>query len=214
MHYTIANPMIVTQDIKPAVKILRDGRLVAFPTGTAYGLAADALQGFALQRLRLVKHRPADKTFTLFMHQALWKQYLDLTDQETNLLSKAQNQPLTLLVKPTAALAHLRQAGRIGLRVIDHPLMHALSEAIETPLTATSANKSDEPPCYDVACLQTTFSGKIDETTYDLSVGCIIDGGTLPSKTVSTIARLDADQITIIRPGALSKEDLQTLLLA
>jgi len=215
----------VTKDISEAVQYLRDGRVVAFPSGTSYGLAVDALQGFALQRLKNLKGRPSTKTFTVFMSSSLWPHHLDLTDQEQNLLNKLHHQPLTLLVKPRESLAHLAQDNLIGLRVIDHPLMEKLSQAIDVPLTATSANRSDQPPCNSPDCIQSSFPGllpddQIDEdnpggasqTTYDLSLAAILDAGTLPDSQSTTIATIQNGQIKIIRPGLLTTTDLQAQL--
>ncbi len=195
---------------KPAIEPLRQGRLVAFPTGTAYGLAADARQGFALQRLRNLKARPTAKSFTVFLKEELWDEFFDLTDNEKKLLEANQNQPLTLLVHPQPSLKHLAQDDRVGLRVIDHPLMQELADEFAGPLTATSANKSGQPPCYSPDEIEKAFPYLIDNhNTYDLSLAAIIDAGPLPIKPPTTIARLDGDKLTIIRPGKLTKEILQ-----
>jgi len=179
-----------TQDIKAAVRAITQGRIVAFPTSTAYGLAADALQGHALQRLRNLKQRPDDKTFSVFIKKELWPKYLDLTDDEKKFLQKSAGQPITLLVKPTLSLQHLAQDGLVGLRVIDHPLMQELADAAKVPLTATSANISGRPSCYTPACILDNFPGKLDATTYDLSLALILDAGQLPKKQPSAIVKL------------------------
>jgi L-threonylcarbamoyladenylate synthase len=207
----------ITSNVKEAIDIINTGRVVVFPTGTSYGLAVDALQGHALQRLRNLKLRPQEKTFTIFMKPALWQKYLNLTAEETDFLEKYTNQAITLLVEPRQPLMHLAQQGHIGLRVIDHPIMQALAEASDVPLTATSANVSGQPACYDMKCLEVTFPGKLTpellkphedrqlrgsaNTTYDLSFGCILDGGTLPESKPSTIVKLAGATITVVRPG-------------
>jgi|SRR3989344_1233333 len=204
----------VTSDVAAAAQYIKQGRVVAFPTGTSYGLAVDAFQGHALQRLRILKQRPEEKTFTVFMRRDLWPQFLLLTAEEQTLLEKYANQPLTLLVQATAALEHLAQDGRIGLRVIDHPLMAALAQAVAVPLTATSANVSGEEPCFSPAAITETFPGILDPTdpaiapagptTYDLSLAAILDGGALPVCQPTTVAQLVDGQIKIIRQGGLT----------
>lgn len=217
----------LTRNAAEAAEIIADGRIAAFPTGTSYGLAADCLQGFALQRLRNSKGRPNDKTFTVFADESLWDKYFDLSAGERRLLTAMSGRALTLLVKPKQALEHLAQAGRVGLRVIDHPLMRDLAQATLLPLTATSANISGQPACYDPACVLKNFPGKLtpdlpslnpedaedirvaQDTTYNLSLGAILDGGALPRSLPSTIARVIADQgVEIIREGQLSKADI------
>lgn len=194
---------------KPAIEPLRQGRIVAFPTGTAYGLAADVLQGFALQRLRNLKNRPPEKSFTVFLNEALWDEFFELTPEEKKLLWAHQNQPLTLLVRPRPSLEHLARDGRVGLRVIDHPLMQELADEFNGSLTATSANKSGEIPSYSPEAIEKTFPWKIDDhDTYDLSLAAIIDAGELPPNPPTTIAVLAGDKISIIRQGKLIPADL------
>lgn len=194
----------VTTSAQEAARIVREGRVAAFPAGTSYGLAADPLQGFALQRLRNLKNRPDEKSFTVALHEDLWEQYLQLSPVEKDFLNQHKNSPLTLLVQPREALRHLTLEGRLGLRVIDHPLMAALALALNGPFTATSANRSGEEPCLNPACIAAQFPEKIDETTYNLSLGCILDGGELPTSLPSTIIRIDNNLPVVIRPGALA----------
>ena len=192
---------------------------MAFPTGTTYGLAVDALQGHSLQRLRNLKQRPEEKTFTVFLKESLYSTFLDLTEKELSLIKKMKNQSLTLLIKPKPPLEHLQKENHIGLRIVDHPLMQQLAESVDVPLTATSANISNAQPCLSAACIQKQFPGLLDPkekaygdiepagpTTYDLSLGCILDGGNLPETQPSTIAKISNGNIEIIRPGSVSKE--------
>jgi L-threonylcarbamoyladenylate synthase len=191
-----------TQDISIAVDILAQGRIVACPTGTSYALAADALQGFALARLRQLKQRPQEKAFTIFLHESLWDTYLDLSPEERIFLKKNRNQAITLLVRPKTELAHVAQDGYVGLRVIDHPLMASLAMAYAKPLTATSANKSGQQPCHSPGCIQENFKNPLaDGSTYDLSLGIILDAGELPASLPSTIIKFEESKIKIIRPG-------------
>lgn len=204
---------MVTKNIEQAAAFIAQGRAVAFPTGTSYGLAVDALQGHALQRLRNLKKRPQEKTFTIFLTERLWEKFLVLTPEEERLLGEHQNHALTLLVTPCESLQHLAQDGRVGLRVVDHPLMAALAEATNVPLTATSANVAGEEPCFSVADIQKKFPGLLDasdpdvapagSTIYDLSLAAILDGGTLTHHQPTTIARVVNRKVTIVRQGEL-----------
>lgn len=204
----------VTNDIKEAVRIITQGRIVAFPTGTSYGLAVDALQGYALQRLRNLKKRPREKTFTVFLRSDLISRFFEVSPEEEAFLEKHENTALTLLLTPREALQHIAHEGTVGLRVIDHPVMQALADQVDVPLTATSANTSGEAACYTAECIHEAFPGKVTldggeqektgNTTYDLSLGCILDGGNLQEGRVSTIVRLDTEKVTVVRPGSVS----------
>ncbi len=203
----------VTTDVARAAQFIRDGRVVAFPTGTSYGLAVDALQGHALQRLRNLKHRPDEKTFTVFVRPELVPHFFAVTDEEQQLLKKYTNQALTVLLTPLAALEHLAQDSRVGLRVIDHPLMAALAAAVDVPLTATSANVTGKEPCFSVTEIEQHFPGILDDsdplialagpTTYDLSLAAILDGGELPRALPTTVVKVEAGQIMVIRQGSV-----------
>ncbi|MBI4022340.1 MAG: L-threonylcarbamoyladenylate synthase [Candidatus Andersenbacteria bacterium] len=217
--------LISTIEISKAAAIIQQGRLVAFPTSTSYGLAADALQGHALQRLRNLKGRPQDKPFTVFMKPSLYTMHVLLTDLERTVCQEFTGRPLTLLVTPRASLMHIAKNGLVGLRSIDHPLMAQLAAAVDVPLTATSANFSGGPPCYSPPCIRATFLNPLPDnrlgeanprgasgTTYDLSLGAILDGGELPPRLPTTIARLDGDRVVIIRPGAVTAADINHIL--
>lgn len=214
----------LTTDINTARRFLTEGRIVAFPTGTSYGLAADVLQGHALQRLRNIKGRPANKTFTIFMADELWSRFLDLTVKEEQLLRKLFGQPLTVLVKPWEDIQYLAgDHGLVGLRLIDHPLMEKLAENYDAPLTATSANYAGGEPCFAPECVLNTFPGKLPDdrlgeedprgasgTTYDLSLACVLDGGTLPESLPTTIVHFkDRNNFEILRPGTISAEEIK-----
>lgn len=207
---------IITKDLNKAVAMIKAGRVIAFPTGTSYGLAADISQEYALQRLRNLKKRPAEKAFTVFMSTSCYDQYLNLTPEEKSFLDKNQNQQVTILVKPKELLRHIfspparggvpsRSDAKggggsfVGLRVIDHPLMLQLAKAYQAPLTATSANVSGQDPCFSPACIQTQFPGRLDDSTYDLSLGLILGAGELPKNPPSQIIQLVNGQIKKIR---------------
>ena len=208
----------VTQDIDVAVPYITDGRVVAFPTGTSYGLAVDALQGHALQRLRNLKKRPSEKTFTVCMKQELWSQYFSITSIEQKLLEKVQGKAVTVLLTPMEAIAHLSQDGLVGLRMIDHPVMQSFMDKLSVPVTATSANIAGEKACQDVVCIEKYFPGLLDDsdpllhragpTTYDLSLACVLDAGALPESDPSTILKVVENKMEVVRQGAYNPSSL------
>ena len=217
---------VLTKDITQAITFIAAGRVVAFPTGTSYGLAADATQGYALQRLRILKGRIQEQSFTIMLKNTLWPEYLALSPREKTFLSHTAGQHLTVLVKPKPLLSHLAVDGLIGLRLIDHPQMDQLCRAASVPLTATSANHTGDTPCHSPACIQTAFPGLVPDkelneneprgasgTTYNLSLAAILDGGTLSPSRPTTIIRLsDKGGFTIIRPGAVTKDELNNMV--
>lgn len=199
-----------TTDIGRGVEIIREGRVAAVPTGTAYALAVDTLQGHALQRLRNLKKRPQEKSFTVFLDPALLDEYFDITPAQREFLKQNENKPLTLLLRPRQAIAHLAgENGRVGLRIIDHPMMREVASAAAVPLTATSANVSGGAPCYSPDCIIKTFPPvQPDGSTYDLSLGIVLDAGDLPPERISTIVALaENGSVEIIRSGAWTLQE-------
>ncbi len=205
---------LITTDISKAVASITKGRIVAFPTGTSYGLAADTQQGFALQRLRNIKQRPGEKTFTISMKEELWPTFLDMSKIEKEAVETLRGLAVTILLRPQPNLYHLAQDGLVGLRMIDNRLMKNFLDAVNVPVTATSANISGQPACFSAQAVEQVFTGKRDETTYDLSVGAILDGGQLPNVASSTIIQFDTarQKISIKRPGVVTPTVLAQLL--
>lgn len=214
-----------TKEVAPAASSIASGRVVAFPTNTSYGLAVDALQGWALQRLRILKGRPSEKTFTVCMAPELLTTYVALTKPEQAIWEALDAQPLTLLVKPRAALAHLAVDGLVGLRMIDHPLMAALAAACHVPLTATSANRAGDPPCFSPDCIMQTFPTIVPDvllnevnprgasgTTHNLSLATILDGGDVSKKNPTTIAKVVGGVVEIVRAGTIAQQELQAIV--
>ncbi|MEX1112240.1 MAG: L-threonylcarbamoyladenylate synthase [Candidatus Andersenbacteria bacterium] len=206
----IMKPEIIN-DIEEAVRLVQEGRVVAFPTGTSYGLAADALQGHALQRVRNLKQRPEEKTFTVCLNEDRWDEFFEISADERAFLTTHAGRSFTLLLSPKEPLKHLAQDGRVGLRMVDHPTMEEFVRAAQVPLTATSANIAGGIPSASPQEVQDTFSWLLDPsdkliqragpTTYDLSLAAILDGGTLEPDKQSTIVRHVEGKWQVVRQG-------------
>lgn len=189
---------LITNDLNKVVNSINDNAVVAFPTGTVYGLAVNALSKQALSALRILKKRPKEKTFTVFLNSFLIDEFFEVTPQEKKIIDRAKNMPLTILLKPKEALRHLALDGRVGLRSIDNPLMEALSEAVSFPLTATSANIAGQEPCLTPTC--------VAESLPDIE---LIYGHTeLSASEPSTIVVLNGNDLRIVRAGSISQADL------
>lgn len=215
--------LTITQNAQDVAQYLIQGRLVAFPTGTSYGLAADALQGWALQRLRNLKQRPPSQAFSIMLDPTLWPIYLKLTDQEQHLMHVMQGQPLTIVVNPQPTLSHNTIDGQVAVRLIDHPLMAELARIVAVPLTATSANRHSQPPATSPKEIMSVFSNPLPDdqleeedprgssnTTYDLSLAAILDGGQIKKQPPTTIVRLAGKSINILRAGTITREELES----
>lgn len=193
--------------IETAVNVLRRGGLVAVPTETVYGLAADARSRSAVARVFAVKGRPV--THPLIVHVADSDQLQDWASSvssEALLLAAAfWPGPLTLILPARASIDSGVTGGlsTIALRVPHHPLTLELLGRFPNGIAAPSANRF----------------GRVSPTTAehvrrDLGedVDYVLDGGPCTVGLESTVLDLSADVPAILRPGAISREQLEAVL--
>jgi L-threonylcarbamoyladenylate synthase len=185
--------------IAGAAEVIRRGGTVIIPTDTLYGLAADPFNADAIERVFAVKGRAAGQALPLVagsLEQV--EQHLGiLPPRARRLARRAWPGPLTILVPASAALAPAVSAGtgRVGIRVPAHSVARALCAACDRPLTATSANRSGEPP-----------SANPDEVARglkDAGVDALLDAGPTPGGPPSTIVGVDGTSVELVRTGAI-----------
>jgi L-threonylcarbamoyladenylate synthase len=179
------------EDIDDAAAAIRDGELVVYPTETVYGLAADATDPDAIERVFEAKGRTRVKPVSLAVpdvETAL--DYTRPTDREERFIRKFLPGPVTVVVERREAVPDVLTDGapKVGIRIPDHLVALALLEAAG-PVTATSANVSGNPSATSVADL--------DAITEEAAV--VLDGGETGG-TGSTVVDVEAG--TIHRRGA------------
>ncbi|WP_093178891.1 L-threonylcarbamoyladenylate synthase [Pseudovibrio sp. Tun.PSC04-5.I4] len=187
---------------------LRDGKLVAIPTETVYGLAANATSGTACASIYEAKGRPSFNPLISHVDCLEAAQIHALFDDRALKLANAfWPGPLTLVLpkRVTSPVSDLATAGleSIALRVPRSQVMQALCRATGLPLAAPSAN----------------LSGRISGTTADdvindlkVHLSYIIDSGATPVGVESTIISLLGERPTLLRPGGLSREAIEAVL--
>lgn len=135
--------------IAEAARLIRDGFIVAYPTDTLYGLAVDPRNAAAVQRLYALKERPETSALTLIacdLEQA--RSAAHFSSQAERLAGEWWPGPLTVVVNARAGLTPAALAGgrTVGVRVPDHAVAVDFARAVGFCITATSANRSGEPP--------------------------------------------------------------------
>ena len=179
--------------IDRAVAVVRRGGVVAIPTETFYGLAADATHRIATAKIFEIKGRPA--TMALPLVAASFEQVAGMlgpVDERTAKAAKAfWPGPLSLVLAAPPLIA-TREA-TVAVRVPGHDFVRALCARAGTLLTATSANKTGEPAGSDAATVARSIGELVD---------LIVDGGTTPGGLPSTIADLRGETPLLIRDGA------------
>ncbi len=180
--------------IQEAARILKEEGIVAHPTDTCYGLAADINNEQALLRLYKIKQMPLVKPVSILVRslkEALC--YGEFCDLALRMADEFWPGPLTLVVPRKDALPDFvnPEAGCVGLRVIDDPISVALLDAISGPLSTTSANAHGQP---------TPFS--VDEITVEPNL--VIDAGSLREHhKPSTVIHVEKGRATTLRQGDL-----------
>lgn len=187
--------------IARAVQCLREGKIVAYPTETVYGLAVDPFNVAALTRLFEVKGRDREKAILLIVGQ---NAHLEKVTSRVSPRAQAYMDafwpgPLSLLLPKHADLPEELAPGldKICVRCPGLDVARTLCNAFGGPITSTSANASGESPATDLASLRLP------------GVALGLDAGTLAPSAPSTI--LDAESGVILREGAVSRADLDAL---
>ncbi len=193
--------------IQEAAKWILAGGIVALPTDTLYGLAADPCSADAVARVFAVKGRVAERALPLIA--------ADATQVATHLgrLRAAAHclaerfwpGPLTLLVTAPLGLARAVTGGtgRVGVRVPRDHVAREICRACGRPITATSANASGEPATSDPDCVERTLGDRID---------LLIDAGPTPGGAASTIVDVTGAEPVLVRGGAISWDEIQAWL--
>ncbi|MGE5267869.1 MAG: L-threonylcarbamoyladenylate synthase [Deltaproteobacteria bacterium] len=188
-----------------AGRLIRAGGLVAFPTETVYGLGADATNGEAVARIFETKGRPSFNPLIVHVPDLAAAEELGSFGPDARALAAAfWPGPLTLVVarKHSCPVAGLATAGldTLALRVPDHPVARELLRAARCPIAAPSANRSGH--------VSPTAARHV-ETDLGERVGMIIDGGATVHGVESTVVDASGPKITLLRPGAITQEDLE-----
>lgn len=198
-----ANEKIIAE----AVAIIRSGGLVAFPTETVYGLGANALDKKAARKIFTAKSRPVDNP--LIVHIAKLRQLNDLAADvpacAKKLIGAFWPGPLTLVFRKKSAVPDLVTAkgSTVAVRMPDHPIAHALIKAAGMPIAAPSANRSGRPSATSAQDVFADLGGKVE---------LILDAGKTRLGLESTVVDVSGREPAILRPGAVTKEALESVL--
>lgn len=187
--------------LQHALDTLRNGRLVAFPTDTVYGLGALAFDGKAVESVYFAKNRPVEKAIPVLIWDVsdLGKISDDVPERTRALASRFWPGPLTVLVPKKLTLPESVSAtSTVAVRVPDHPVARELLR-VAGPMAVTSANISGQTSPSTAQEVLAQLNGRID---------LIIDGGRTPGGIPSTLVDCSSDEIKILRAGPITLLDL------
>ena len=189
--------------IDTASKIIRRGGLVAMPTETVYGLAANAFDETAVKKIFEAKGRPQDNP--LIVHIADLEMVnelcLNISDSAKKIMNSFWPGPLTVILKKQNVIPDIVTCSldSVGIRFPSHKIAQALIRTSGVPLAAPSANTSGRPSPTSAAHVLEDMDGKIN---------AVLDGGECAIGVESTVLNLTGDFPVILRPGGITLEDL------
>ncbi|MFC0272459.1 L-threonylcarbamoyladenylate synthase [Metabacillus herbersteinensis] len=193
--------------IAQAAKLLKENEVVAFPTETVYGLGANAFSDEAVQKIYEAKGRPSDNP--LIVHISSEDQIneiaTDVPDYATTLINSFWPGPLTLVLNKKGGLSTFVTAGldTVAVRMPDHLLALALIKEAGIPVAAPSANLSGKPSPTRAEHVLNDLDGKI---------AGIVNGGPTGVGLESTVLDCSGATPVILRPGGITKEQLQSVI--
>jgi L-threonylcarbamoyladenylate synthase len=195
-----ANP----QGIKKVARIILQGGVVAFPTETFYGLAADAWNEAAVKKVFQIKGREEGKPILLLVVDRSWLSGLvqEVNPLAERLMEKFWPGPLTLVFRASPNVSPLLTAntGKIGIRVSGLAVAQALTRAVGRPITGTSANLSGRPNTSTAEEVVQSLGEKLD---------AVLDGGKTAGGLGTTVLDVSDPFFRVLRDGVVAKKDLE-----
>ncbi|RDI41568.1 L-threonylcarbamoyladenylate synthase [Falsibacillus pallidus] len=194
--------------ISQAAEFLNNNEVVAFPTETVYGLGANARSTEAVAKIFEAKGRPSDNPLIVHIGDraqlpALVKQ---INEKAEKLIEAFWPGPLTIIFeKQDGVFSDKVTAGldTVGIRLPDHPVAMALIKEADLPIAAPSANRSGRPSPTTAKHVLDDLEGKI---------AGIVDGGATGVGVESTVIDCTAETPVILRPGGVSKEEIESII--
>ena len=198
------------KDIARAAALLKQGKLVAIPTETVYGLAANGLSADAVEAVFTAKGRPADNPLILHVTSIdaaipLWAATTQQLAIAAELARAFWPGPLSIVLKAASSVPNIVTAGlnSVAIRAPDGEAVQSVLQHCQFPLAAPSANLSGRPSPTRAGHVERTLGGRI---------AAILDGGQTTIGIESTVIDLRAERPQLLRPGAISIDDIRSII--
>lgn len=195
---------IEEKTIQEASNVIKAGGLVLFPTETVYGIGADGLNEDAVKKIFKAKGRASDNPLILHIDNMDMLDIIakDITPLEYKLMDAFWPGPFTIVLNKKECVPSVVTGGlnTVAVRMPKNIIANKLIHASKTPIAAPSANISGKP------------SGTCIEDIYDelkSNMDYIIDGGKCEVGIESTVVKVEKDKVIILRPGKITKEDIE-----
>ncbi len=192
--------------LKEAGAYIKEGKLVAFPTETVYGLGADGLNQEAVENIFRAKGRPSDNPLILHISNRYMLESLvsEIPEEAEKIMKEFWPGPITLIFKRSKIVPDIITAGldTVAIRMPSSELARSLIELSDTPIAAPSANSSGRPSPTSADHVYQDLKSRVD---------LIVDGGDTGIGLESTVVDVSGDFPMILRPGGITLEDLRKI---
>lgn len=196
---------IKENDIKKAAKILMDGKIIAIPTETVYGLAVLSTKKEYFDKLVAVKKRDPSKPFTLMISSLDQVcNFLEINETANKIIKQFMPGEITVILKTKKDIPSYLDlsSGFVGIRIPNKKSILSLIDYINKPLLVPSANPRDLTPAKNSKEVYEYFGDSID---------AIVEGD-ISSNVPSTVIKIDGDNVTLIREGNIKFEQIKEVL--
>lgn len=193
--------------IEEAGKLIKQGKIVIFPTETVYGIGTNGLDENAVKKLYEVKQRPLNKPISLLVNNMEMVNMIakDINEIEYKIMKNFFPGPLTIILKKKDIVPDIVTAGQdtVGVRMPRGEIARKLVELSGVPIAAPSANISGKPSGTNLQEIMKYFEGKVDY---------YIDGGNSELGLASTIVQVIDEKPVILRHGSITLEQIDKIL--
>lgn len=187
-------------NIEEIVASLKEGQVIVYPTETVYGLGCDATNAAGVEKVFQIKQRQRNKPVLVVAgDESMMMQYVQWTPTLEKISSTYWPGPLTVVAQTKRGVTLpdgvVAGDGTIAFRITNHHIAKEISEALGKPLVSTSANISSQVSPSDIDGVLSMFEHS------DVQPDILIDAGTLPHRTPSTIVRVTNETVEVLRQG-------------
>lgn len=190
--------------LEKAAELIKQGKIVVFPTETVYGIGTNGLDENAVKKLYDVKQRPLNKPISLLVSNIEMVNQIakDITDIEYKIMERFFPGPLTIILKKKDVVPDIVTAGQdtVGVRMPSGEIAKKLVEMAGVPIAAPSANITGQPSGTNLQEIKKHFEGKVD---------FYIDGGESELGVSSTIVQVIDGKAQILRQGSITLEEIE-----
>lgn len=194
------------EKLKEAANLIRNGKLVVFPTETVYGIGTNGFDENAIKKLYEAKRRPLSKPINLLVSdiKMIERVAKNISYLEYKLMEAFFPGPLTIILNKKDTVPDILTANgnTVGVRMPEGKIARELVEYADVPIAAPSANISGKPSGTNLQNIQKDFEKNVD---------CFIDGGKSKLGIASTIVKVVNNIPHILRVGSISKEEIEKI---